>query len=115
MIAGTYTISVTVTDNYGASSTATATVKVTPPGVTITKPVQNSTSTTTVNVVASAASPRPIASMIIYVDNVRTYTIFASSLNTNRPIKPGTHTILVKAWEDVTGKIYQNSVVTTIK
>jgi PKD repeat protein len=114
-VAGSYTISVTVTDNNGASSTATATIKVAAPGVTITKPAQNSTSTTTVNVVASAASPRPIASMIIYVDNVRTYTIYASSLNTNIALKPGTHTILVKAWEDVTGTIYQNSVVTTVK
>jgi len=85
------------------------------PGVTITKPAANSTSTTTVNVVANAVSPRPIASMIIYVDNVRSYTIYASSLDTSLTLKPGTHTILVKAWEDVTGTIYQTSVVTTVK
>jgi PKD repeat protein len=114
-VAGSYTISVTVTDIYGASSTATATIKVSGPGVTISKPAPTSTSTTVVNVVASAASPRPIASMIMYVDNVRTYTIYASSLNTNLTLKPGTHTILVKAWEDVTGTIYQDSVVTTVK
>ena len=114
-VAGSYTLAVTVTDNSGASSTATAMIKVTAPGVTIVKPAPSSTSTTTVNVVASAASPRPIASMIIYVDNVRMYTIYASSLNTNLTLRRGTHTILVKAWEDVTGKIYQDSVVTTVK
>jgi hypothetical protein len=68
-----------------------------------------------VNVVAKAVSSRPIASMIIYVDNVRAYTIYASSLNTNLIIKPGKHTILIKAWEDVTGKIYENSVNISVK
>jgi PKD repeat protein len=113
---GTFTVTVTVTDNNGATASAAATVNVTAAGVTIVKPVQNYHSTTTsVNVVANAVSSRPIASMIIYVDNVRAYSIYASSLNTNLIIKPGKHTILVKAWEDVTGRIYQNSVNISVK
>lgn len=114
--AGTYTVTLTVTDNLGAAAKTSATVKVTQLGVTISAPLQNTTTTNkSVNVVASAASPRPIASMIVYVDNVRMYTIYASSLNTNLAVKPGSHTILVKAWEDVTGTIYQSSVNINVK
>jgi PKD repeat protein len=113
LAAGTYTVTVTVTDDSGASSSASATVKVTAPGVTITKPGVSST-TTSVNVVASAIAPRDIASMIVYVDNTRKYTIYASSLNTNVTIPKGTHTVQVKAW-DSAGAVYQSSVVTTVK
>jgi PKD repeat protein len=114
--AGTYTVMVTVTDNNGASSSASATVLVTAAGVKITKPAQNSSSTTTsVNVAASAAAPRGIASMMIYVDGMKKYTIYASSLNTSINIPKGTHTVQVKAWENTVGTIYQSSVVTTVK
>ena len=113
--AGTYTVTVTVTDNNGATTTSSATLTVKYVGVTILKPTPNSSSTSSVNVVATAASPRPIASMIIYVDNVRMYTIYASSLNTTLSLRSGTHTILVKSWEDVTGTVYQSSVVMNVK
>jgi PKD repeat protein len=116
LVAGTYTVTVTVTDDSGASASASATVVVNAAGVTITKPAQNSGSlTTSVNVAANAAAPRGIASMMIYVDNVKKYTIYASSLNTYITIPKGTHTVQVKAWENTTGTIYQSSVVTTVK
>jgi hypothetical protein len=108
-------VTVTVTDNNGASAKASATLTVKFVGVTVLKPTPNSTLTSSVNVVASAASPRPIASMIIYVDNVRMYTIYASSLNTTLSLRSGTHTILVKSWEDVTGTVYQSSVMVNVK
>jgi PKD repeat protein len=114
--AGTYTVTVTVTDDSGASASASATVLVNAAGVTITKPAQNSGSlTTSVNIAANANAPRGIASMMIYVDNVKKYTIYGSSLNTYITIPKGTHTVQVKAWENTVGTIYQSSVVTTVK
>jgi PKD repeat protein len=116
MAAGTYTVTVTVTDDSGATSSASATVKVSAAGVTITKPTQGSRSTTTnVNVAASATAPRGIAGMIVYVDNVKKYTMYGSLLNTYVTIPSGTHTVQVKAWENTTGAVYQSSVVTTVK
>ena len=114
-VPGTFIVSVTVTDNNGATDTASAAVTVKYVGVTILKPTPNSTWTSSVNVIATAASPRPIASMIIYVDNVRMYTIYASSLNTVLTLRPGNHTIMVKSWEDVTGTVYQSSVAIKVK
>jgi hypothetical protein len=53
--------------------------------------------------------------MIVYVDNVKKYTMYGSSLNTYVTIPSGTHTVQVKAWENTTGAVYQSSVVTTVK
>lgn len=113
---GVYTVTVTVTDDSGATASASAVVTVKAPGVTITKPVNgSSTTTTSVNVAAYAESPRKIASMIVYVDNVIKHTVYASSVNTYVTAPRGTHKITVKAWEDVTGKVYESSALVLVK
>jgi PKD repeat protein len=112
---GAYMVTVTVTDNQGATSQAIATVTVNAPGVTISKPAANSkSSVTSVNVVASASALKPISSMMVYVDNNRKYTTYSATVNTYITVPSGTHTILVKAW-DSSGSTYSESVGITVK
>ena len=107
--AGTYSVVATVTDNYGASGTTFQAVTVQAPYVAITSPLSGSTMGSPVHLTAQAFDGRPIASMIVYVDGANTYTVFASSLDTYIKMSPGTHGIVVKAWENVTGNILQSS------
>ena len=107
---GVFTVTATVTDSFGVSSTATQLVNVQSPYVTISSPADGATVASPVQVAAQAFDGRPIASMIVYVDNANSYLAYSSSLNTAIRMTPGAHRITVKAWEDVTGKIYQASV-----
>ena len=110
---GSYVVKATVTDNMGASTTVSQTVTIAP-GVTITAPLQGAKSSSPVRITATASAYKPITSMIIYVDNVNSFLIYASSLNTTLKMNPGQHTILIKAWDN-TGTIYRNSVTITSK
>jgi PKD repeat protein len=107
--AGKYNVTATVTDNYGITSTATQTVTVQAPYVLITSPVPGATLASPVRVTAQAFEGRPIASMIVYVDSLKAYTIYAGALDAYIPMSSGSHTIKVKAWENVTGKVIESS------
>ncbi len=107
--AGTYTVKATVTDNLGAVSTATSVVTIAQSAVVITLPTTAANAATPLNVKAVANSGRTIIDMIVYVDNVKTYTTTASQLNINVSLKAGTHTIMVKA-DDNTGRTLSSTV-----
>lgn len=105
---GYYTIIATVTNSYGVSSSASK--KVQAAGVVIWSPYPGSTSGEPVKVTASAYDSKTIASMIIYVDGNNVWTGYVNNFSVSLNMQPGTHTIVVKAWEAVTGVVYQNSV-----
>ena len=68
-------------------------------GVTISSPAPGSTSASPVHFVASASSSAPVTAMRIYVDNVSVFAISAGNLDTQVPIAPGTHNVVVQAWD----------------
>lgn len=107
--AGTYTVTATVTDNLGATSTATSIVTIAPATVNITLPTTQPNTATPLHVMATALSGRTITGMWVYVDNVAVYNTSASSLSIYLTMKSGTHTLLVKAWDN-TGRIISSSV-----
>jgi len=70
-------------------------------GVTVSSPADGSTSGSPVHFAAVASSQyASVASMTINVDSQNMYTIYAASLDTYLPLAPGSHHILVKAWDN---------------
>lgn len=77
---------------------AFATVSVSTPtsGDTVSSPVQFIATATT-------GCSHGVASMGIYVDNVRQYVTSGSSLNTSLPISSGAHYVTVQEWDNCSG------------
>jgi PKD repeat protein len=104
--AGVYTVTATVTDNLGISSSATGTV--TAAGVVVTSPVVGTKAYSPVHFVAQAYSAAGITAMKIYVDYSSVYTVYTAQMNTYVSMKTGTHNVTVQAW-DANGTVYKNS------
>jgi hypothetical protein len=89
-----------------------------PPGsndfpLTVSNPTDGQTTTSPLNVVASATPKNPIFFMRVYVDQLAVYYTFNNSINTQLFIAPGAHTIEVMA-EDNQGYISATLVQITV-
>jgi PKD repeat protein len=114
-LAGTYTVTATVTDNNGASSTTSKTVTVNPQFVSVGSPLAASTITTsTVHVVGSAFSGYAVTLTQIYIDGSWKANASASTIDTSLPLSVGTHRITVQG-RDASGAIFKTSVTVTKK
>ncbi len=103
--AGNYTVTATVTDNLGASSSASSSVSVAPASLTLNSPAANSTYNPPVHVLASAVSGYPINAIWIYIDNVVQYKTTSSTVDTYLNLSPGSHYISAQAW-DASGALF---------
>lgn len=110
---GSYTITLTVTNSY--SKTASTSQPVTAAGVVIWLPQPGATAGSPVHIAATAYDSKPIASMAVYVDGNQVYLGQVSNLDTWVSMRKGSHTIVVNAWENVTGVVYQSSVKFNVK
>ncbi|HMF92382.1 MAG TPA: Ig-like domain-containing protein, partial [Candidatus Angelobacter sp.] len=82
-------------------------------GVAISSPANNSTVNSPIPVVASAGVPgRSITAMAVYLDNNLVFQINAANVNTKVNAGPGTHQLVVQAW-DSANAIYKSSVMVT--
>jgi PKD repeat protein len=98
--AGVYTLTATVTDNQGASSSASTTVTVKAPEVIVSSPATGGILPSQVHVVASGFSGNPVTTMQIYLDSVMVYSIGSANLDTTIAVASGTHTMIVKGWDN---------------
>jgi PKD repeat protein len=96
--AGTYTVTAQVTDNLGASATATAAITALRT-IVISKPANNARVNSPVQVAATAYTPYTLTTMQIYVDGVKLYEQASPDLNTNLTLSPGSHSMVVKGWD----------------
>jgi hypothetical protein len=101
---GPHTVGVRSWDSSGAfgDQTLSLTVAVSTPVVTVSTPSNGAKVGTPVNIRASALATvgHTISGWWIYVDGIATYQNGAvSAINTNLGASPGTHTLLVRAWD----------------
>jgi PKD repeat protein len=113
--AGSYTLTATVTDNSGASSTATTNVAVKAPEVIVSSPVDGSFLLSQVHIVASGFSGSPVIAMQIYVDGTITYSVNSANLDATITVASGPHTLLVKSWDNAGRNFYKQVAVTINK
>ena len=106
--AGIYTITATVTDNKGASSSASTSVTVKAPEVIVSSPANGATVASQVRLVASGFSGNPVTAMQIYLDSKLAYTASSSSLDTTLTLALGTHSLIIKGW-DTAGRSFSKS------
>src|SRR5579859_3902165 len=85
-VAGVYTITATVTDNSGASSSASTSVTIKAPEVIVSSPATSLTSP--VHVAASGFSGNPVTAMQIYLDSTLNYTVNAATVDTMVAMAP---------------------------
>ena len=105
-----------VTDNYGVAASASATVTVS--GVTrtlvMTSPTANSIIVGQIHVTGYATSPTGIDALQVYIDNVLTYQVKSSTIDTFIAVGTGTHRVVLKAW-DVNSSSWMQKVNVTVK
>lgn len=105
---GRYTIALTVTNSYGKS--ASTSQQVTAAGVVIWLPQPGTTASEPVHIAATAYDSKTIASMIVYLDGNQVYLGYVTDFDVWVQTRSGSHTVVVKAWENGTGVVYQSSV-----
>jgi len=111
---GNYTVTATVTDALSLQSQATATVSVTAsPTLTVTQPLNNSTVSGPIHVVASGSAPSGVDALQIYLDHTLVYQINASLMDTTVSAGSGTHLVVVKLWDKL-GNAYMQSLNVTV-
>jgi PKD repeat protein len=111
--AGSYTLTATVTDNSGASSTATTSVTIKGPEVIVSSPAAGALLPSQVHVVASGFSGSPVIAMQIYVDGAIVYSVNSATLDATITVASGPHTLLVKGWDNA-GRNFSKQLAITI-
>jgi PKD repeat protein len=113
--AGVYTITAKVTDNMGASSSASTSVTIKAPEVIVSNPANGALLPSQVHVVASGFSGNPVTAMQIYLDSVLVYSVGSANLDTTITLASGTHTLIVKGWDNTAHSFYKTLSVTINK
>src|SRR5262249_35132613 len=100
---GSHNVVVQAWQTNGTLYKKTLTVNSTAPasGITIVSPSNGANVGSSMQVVATAASSNPIDAMHLYVDDQLVYVVHSGSMDTTVPLSPGSHFVVVQAWDSV--------------
>jgi hypothetical protein len=111
---GTHTVVVRAWDSSAAFGDQTFTIEVQHVAVNISAPADGASVTSPVNLNANAASGHSITGWQVYVDTIPWFGQGSGSqLNADLGMSPGTHTVLVRAW-DSTGAYGDETIKVTV-
>jgi hypothetical protein len=111
---GVHTIVVRTWDTSGAYGDQTFTVDVRPVAVNISNVLSGAAVLSPANLAAGAQGSHPIAAWHVYVDSADAFRQdYGSSMNANLTMAPGTHTVVVRAW-DTTGAYGDQTIKVTV-
>jgi hypothetical protein len=115
LAAGSHTLIIRAWDSTGATGDETVVVNVvTGVSVTVSSPANNAVVASPVSISASASSGHVVTGWHIYVDGVDSFTAGqAGSINASVAMSPGSHTVLVRAW-DSTGAFGDQTLTLTV-
>ena len=97
---GTHTLKIRAWDSSGASGDQIFNVQVNTVAVNVSNPANDVTATSPVNISATAASANAITGWEVYIDSVSAFAQDnGNSINANLVMSPGTHSVVVRAWD----------------
>jgi hypothetical protein len=111
---GAHTILIRAWDSTGAYGSQAFKVNVRPVAVNISNPLNAAQVASSINVSATATSPKPIAAWTVYVDSGIVHRKnYGNTLNANLQLTPGTHKVTVRSW-DSTGAFGDQAINVTV-
>lgn len=83
-------------------------------GVTVCSPLAGSSVGSPVRFIAAAKSFHAITAIRIYIDNISAYFTGASTLDVSLPVNPGSHKVVVQAW-DSAGTVWKTPLTISVR
>lgn len=97
---GTYTVTATVQDNLGTTSSTSASVTIKAPEVIVSSPSSGAQVASPVHVTATGFSGNTVTAMQIYLDGALLITVKSPTLDTTMAASAGIHSLVVKGWDN---------------
>jgi hypothetical protein len=111
---GSHHVVVQAWDSSGGITKTGVNIRVSAPTISIAKPAMNAQLYSPLQIVANTQDANPIYAVQVYVDDTLQYEFSGTGLEFPMAIPPGTHSLVVQAW-DSAGGIYKQRETITVK